>query len=127
MVYWDMKRCPYCGAQYGDDIRNCPTDQELLVELPAAKAEPSAGKPRGERGYNIPALSQGQEESGWATILSPQSRFEAQIVLGRLQASGLSARLAESVVGGWLGKSTTTLVQVRVEDYEQARNLLNGE
>ena len=23
MVYWDMKRCPYCGAQYGDGIRNC--------------------------------------------------------------------------------------------------------
>lgn len=122
-----MKRCPYCGAEYGDDIRNCPTDQELLVELPAANTQSSAGTPKSETGYNIPALGPEQGENGWATILSPHSRFEAQIVLGRLQACGLIARLAVSVTGGWLGKDTMTFVQVRVEDYEQARNLLNGE
>lgn len=96
-----------------------------LLDTSAPKTQPPKAERR-QAAYNVPALKPGQGKEGWATILSPHSRFEGQIVLGRLQTSGIRARLSDSVIGGWIGKDTVSFVQVRVEDYDKARNLLNS-
>jgi hypothetical protein len=52
--------------------------------------------------------------------------FEAYLVLGRLRVSGIRARFSYSVIGGGIYTNTMTYVQVHVEDYDAARDLLNA-
>lgn len=64
-----------------------------------------------------------QEE--WVSVRTEAySNLELPIVLGRLQTSGIEARVHESVIGGWLGKDTAGFIQVRRRDFETARSLL---
>jgi uncharacterized Zn-finger protein len=39
-----MKSCPYCGAQYPDDLEVCPLDAQPLVGLAATRVADGASK-----------------------------------------------------------------------------------
>ena len=42
-----MRICPECQTRYDDDVESCPTDGELLVELPAElSGNPPAPEPQ---------------------------------------------------------------------------------
>ena len=113
-----MKRCSYCGAEYPDETVTCPIDQEPLVGQ-SVRAEQ-------QRDYDIPPLSPNGNKQEWVSILCPHSRLEVEIVLGRLQASGIRARKKDSVMGGGLGRDSVDFVEVRAEDYDAARNILDA-
>lgn len=117
-----MKRCPYCGAKYTDDVVRCPIDQELLV----GQSAPAKPKAEQQTGYDIPPLAPNDGKHDWVPILCPHSSFEVEIVLGRLLASGIRARKYDSVIGGWIGRDSAAFIEVRVEDYDAARDLLNA-
>jgi hypothetical protein len=113
-----MKHCSYCGAEYPDNLINCPIDHESLVGQPVA-SESKSDK------YDIPPLPvQGMED--WVTILIPHSSFEAHLVFNRLKVSGIRVRVNRSVIGGAIYTDTMTFVQVHVADYDVARELLNA-
>jgi hypothetical protein len=62
----------------------------------------------------------------WAMILSPHSEFEANIVLNKLLNAGVRARFDDTVMGGGYNTVKMRVIQVRVEDYDHAKDLLNG-
>jgi hypothetical protein len=98
-----MKRCSYCGAEYPDEINECPIDETPMPQ-PVA---PQVDEPKQDR-YEIPPLSKTEMGKDWVMILCPHTESEAHIVLSRLLVAGIRARL------------------VRVKDYDHARELLNG-
>jgi hypothetical protein len=118
----NMKHCPYCGAEYPDEMTECSIDCEPLEprDLQPVKKE----KPKEDR-YEIPPLSEADRHRDWVMILSPHSEFEANIVLNRLQVSGIRARFDDAVMGGGINTVRMRIIQVRVGDYERARHLLN--
>jgi len=110
-----IKHCPYCGAKYSDDIIKCPIDEQPLVR---PSVVPSHIAQINKPGKNIsPAPT-------WVTILTPKNNFEADIVMGRLYAAGIRARLDRSEIGGWKGRITFVDVQVRAQDHDAAKELL---
>lgn len=65
----------------------------------------------------------GQQE--WISVRSEAyNNIDSSIILGRLQASGIEAKVHESVIGDWSGRDTARFIQVRRKDYEAARSLL---
>jgi hypothetical protein len=56
-----MKKCPYCGKEYSDDIERCVTDNELLL------------------GGN-PQTPQGNEEITTSTTSSPLFKIASAII-----------------------------------------------
>jgi hypothetical protein len=120
-----MKRCSYCGAEYPDEMSACPIDHESL-ESPASAAYQKKEEKQKEGGYDIPPLAEADKTRDWVMILYPHSEFEANIVLNRLQIVGIRARFDDVVGGGWLGTVRMRVIQVRVKDYDRARELLNG-
>ena len=118
-----MKRCSYCGAEYTDDMNECPIDHESLV--PPVTPVPEIKKHTQDR-YEIPPLTETERVREWVMILYPHSEFEAGIVMNRLRGAGIRARFDDVVAGGWIGMVRMRVMQVRVEDYDRARELLNG-
>jgi hypothetical protein len=117
-----MKECSYCGRKNEDNAANCSgcgLDEFVSKDV----AQPSETESEHEQHkYNIPPLP-----PTWVNILTPHSKFEADIVVGRLTAAGLRARFYSSdLMGGWTSTIREKFVQVQVEDYEAARNLLNA-
>jgi hypothetical protein len=104
-------------------MTQCSIDCEPLeptVALPLKKEESKEDR------YEIPALSEANQKKDWVMILSPHSEFEANIVLNRLQVSGIRARFDDAIMGGGINTARMRIIQVRVEDYERARSLLNN-
>jgi hypothetical protein len=118
-----MKECSYCGRENEDNATNCSgCGLDEFVSKVAAQPGQIATEDE-PRKYNIPPLP-----PTWVNLLTPHSQFEADIVVGRLTAAGLRARYQISdLMGGWSSKIQEKVVQVRVEDYEAARNLLNAD
>jgi hypothetical protein len=119
-----MKHCPNCGAEHPDDVTECPIGQN-----PPGSEQTVIFSKKGIRRsrYDIPPLPVGKKQSDWVTILTPNDELETNIVMGRLKASGIEARLEVSRVGGWAGANEMKCVQVRPKDYDGARELLNAD
>jgi len=118
-----MKECSYCGRENEDDATVCSGCglDEFVSQVAAQPVQAEAGDE--PRKYNIPPLP-----TTWVNLLTPHSQFEADIIIGRLTTAGLRARFQISdLMGGWSSKIQEKVVQVRVEDYEAARNLLNAD
>ena len=118
-----MKECSYCGRENEDNATHCSGCglDEFVSKTPA---QPKQTETEQEpRKYNIPPLP-----LTWVNLLTPHSQFEADIVVGRLTAAGLRARFQVSdLMGGWTSTIREKVIQVQVEDYEAARNLLNAD
>jgi hypothetical protein len=114
-----MKHCSYCGAEYPDDVVDCPIDHESLVGQSVAP-ETQLDK------YEIPPASSTQRKDDWVTILTPHGNYEAYLVFNRLKVSGMRVRVNRSVIGGGMYTNTMVFVQVHVADYDAARELLNA-
>lgn len=118
-----MKRCLYCGAEYPDDVSECPIDHEAVVD-PAASTSQQA-KVQSEGSYEILPLRATAHSDEWVPILMPRDSFEGNIIVGRLTASGIPARLFRAVLGGgWTATISESHVQVHARDYSAARELL---
>ena len=99
-----MKHCSYCGAEYSDDLTECPIDHEPMVEQSVVPKPQSADQQQEK--YDIRFLPSTETDKDYVTILTPKSRLEADIILGRLQAYGFRVRFYDSVIGGWIGQNT---------------------
>ena len=115
-----MKCCPYCGAEYPDEMRQCPIDHESLAKpaLPASKLE------RQDK-HEIPAPPAPEDETKWVTIQLPRDEFEANIVFNKLRLAGIRVRSDDAVMGGGLYIYRMRGIQVRAKDYARAKKLLN--
>ena len=118
-----MKECSYCGRENEDNAPNCSgCGMDEFVSKTVAPLNPTVSGP-GPRKYNIPSLS-----PTWVNLLTPHDEFESAIIIGRLTAAGLRARFQSTdLMGGWKSTIREKVIQVRVEDHEAARTLLNGE
>jgi len=117
-----MKECSYCGRENEDNATNCSGCglDEFVSDVAAQPGPTETGEE--SRKYDIPPLP-----PTWVDLLTPHSQFEADIVVGRLTTAGLRARYKISdLMGGWNSTIREKVVQVQVEDYEAARNLLNA-
>jgi hypothetical protein len=92
-----------------------PTSPDATI----VKNDPKDGK------REILPLLPEDAQKDWVTILAPHSEFQADIVIGRLKASGIAARLKYSKIGAWVGGNTMGFVQVRPKDYDAAKDVLN--
>ncbi len=77
--------------------------------------------------YDIPPLPPEKKQNDWVTILITNIEFETNIVMGRLEASGIEVKLDTSRIGGWIGSNVMKYIQVRPKDYDDARELLNAD
>ena len=119
-----MKRCSYCGAEYPDELNECPIDHESLQSPMAPTPQTNEHIPDKPDAPPEPVTG---TEKDWVTILSPRNEFEARIVLDRLRIAGIRVRSNDAVMGGGINMFRMRAIQVRVEDFDQARELLKGE
>ena len=91
-----MKKCPWCGKEYPDDVKICTLDHYELEprDLPAPVSEKIEPVPEDELPWdtaNTPAEETGDPaEFIWLTTLEP---FEADRLLNRLEAQGIPSPL----------------------------------
>ena len=118
-----MRYCSYCGAEYSDESVECPIDHNRLVAR-SISTSPQPPDPNAVK-RDIPLLPPAETKDGWVTILTTRSSLESNIVIGRLRASRIQARPYNSDIGQLFWRDRMIFVQVRSEDYNAARDLLN--
>jgi len=112
---WQMKKCTYCGKEYGDETSICAIDGEPLTKFPP-EPESEPAKP--------------VEEEKTATVEIFQKREAAEIAAGKLQAYGISCWLKSDDAGGMypnLALAGGLRLQVRASDVEAAAALLKAQ
>jgi Putative prokaryotic signal transducing protein len=126
-----MNKCPYCGAEYADDVLECPIDHTPLVE-PKVKTAPAAS-PRAESDqaeYKFAPTSAADRQRDLVTLVKCGTLVEADLVVSRLRAAGIQAFIPDECLMQNIGFNLNTFgyvrVQVAPQDYEAAGNLLSG-
>ncbi|SRR5579862_5279996 len=126
-----MNKCSYCGAEYSDDVPECPIDHTLLVEPGTAAAPnspPRSGPARPD--YEFPPLSPAERQKDLVTLVTCGTLVAADLVVSRLQAAGIQAFIPDECLMQTIGFNLNTFgyvrVQVASQDYDAARDLLSG-
>jgi hypothetical protein len=120
-----MKRCSYCGRDNNDDAAQC-LECDTKFEPPSAPALPETGQPE----YEIAPLAALDRQKDFVTLITCRTLMAADIVVGRLQAAGISAFLPDENLMQAIGWNFNTFGYVRVQvspnDYDAAKALLTG-
>ncbi len=120
-----MKRCSYCGRDNNDDAAQC-LECGTKFEPPSAPALPETGRPE----YEIAPLAALDKQKDFVTLVTCRTLMAADIVVGRLQAAGISAFLPDENLMQTIGWNFNTFGYVRVQvspnDYDAAKTLLTG-
>jgi hypothetical protein len=110
-----MKKCTYCGKEYGDEASACAIDGEPLAKFPpepeAVKVEPC-------------------DEEKIVTIEIFASRGAAEIAFSKLEAHGVECWIKADDAGGMypnLALASGVRLQVRASDAERAVEVLKTE
>ena len=133
-----MRTCPYCGAEYQDDMLQCPADHTSLVpESPAPTADSALAAEANEQqspvraSYKFAPLSPEQREMDFVTLVSCGTLPAADLVVSRLRAGGISAFIPDEKLMQTIGFNLSTFGYVRVQvsphDYEAAKELLGDD
>ena len=123
-----MKKCPYCGAEYPDDVVACAIDQTPFeVSKPAPPAPPpEPDRPR----YLFTPLSAADWQQDWVTLVSCGTLVAADLVVARLRAAGIASFLPDEFLMQTVGWNFNTYGYVRVQvppgDYAAAKVLLGA-
>ena len=126
-----MNKCSYCGAEYSDDVLECPIDHTPLGEPDVASApgSPPASRPRRSE-YEFPPLSGAGQQNDLVTLVTCGTLVEADLVVSRLRAAGIQAFIPDECLMQTIGFNLNTFGYVRVQvaprDYAAARDLLSG-
>ena len=104
-----MKPCAYCGAENEDAVQYCR----------------ECG---GEEFRDPAAISSTPDGPDLVTVCTCPTVPEADIVVGRLEAAGISAFVPDQVLllGGASGSFGRVRIQVAPTDYEAAKELLSS-
>jgi hypothetical protein len=126
-----MNKCSYCGAEYSDDVLECPIDHTPLVEpgvRPAPHSPPSSGPARPD--YEFTPLSAADRKKDLVTLVRCGTLVAADLVVSRLEAAGIQAFIPDEFLMQAIGFNLNTFgyvrVQVATKDYGAARDLLSG-
>ena len=118
-----MKVCAYCGRENSDEALNCfecGTD-----EFKGEKVE--SGPPRPE--FQFGALSAEATEKDWVTLVKCRTLPEADMIVSRLDAAGITTFLPDEFVMQNISWNLNTYGYVRIQvspkDYEQAKEFLS--
>jgi hypothetical protein len=126
-----MNKCSYCGAEYSDDVLECPIDHTPLVE-PDVATPPGSPSPSGPArpDYDFPPLSSAERQKDLVTLVTCGTLVAADLVVSRLQAAGIQAFIPDECLMQTIGFNLNTFgyvrVQVASQDYGAARDLLSG-
>src|ERR1700688_3348870 len=126
-----MNRCSYCGAEYSDDVLECPIDHTPLVEpdiVPAPHSPTRSGPARPD--YEFLPISAAERQNDLVTLVRCGTLVAADLVVSRLQAAGIQAFIPDEYLMQTIGFNLNTFGYVRVQvaskDYDAARDLLSG-
>jgi hypothetical protein len=126
-----MNICSYCGAEYSDDVLECPIDHTPLVEknvVPAPNSPPPAILKQPE--YEFAPLSPADRQREIVTLVTCRTLLAADLVVSRLRAAGISTFIPDEFLMQMTGFNFNTFGYVRVQvaprNYEAARDLLSG-
>ena len=125
-----MKKCPYCGAKYPDDVAQCPVDHTALSD-PSRRPEPTAKSESPHPEYEFTPLSGQDRQMDFVTLVRCGTLISADLVVSRLRAAGIEAFIPDEHLMQTIAFNLNTFGYVRVQvapgDYEKARALLEGE
>jgi hypothetical protein len=126
-----MNKCSYCGAEYCDDVLECPIDHTPLVEkrhVPKPDSSPPSGPKRPE--YEFIPLSTADRQQDLVTLVTCRTLLAADMVVSRLRAAGIPTFIPDEFLMQTVGFNFNTFGYVRVQvaprDYDAARDLLSG-
>jgi len=83
-----------------------------------------------EQGYNFLPPTIGTQSDEWIPLLEvdPSSSGENIMLVERLMAHGISARIYKTnLAGGWYGTVSVTHLQIHAKDYDAAKEFLDEE
>jgi len=112
-----MKTCTVCGHSNEDTAIYCQQcgagefraqNTDSVLDAEETMPTPPPGPP-----------------DEWVAILVPKDQFKATIIAGRLEASGINARIVSQKVGGWGTMQTFLDVQVQRRDFAEAKTVLS--
>ncbi len=122
-----MKKCSYCGAEYPDDAIMCAIDHTSFGR--PDEPPPPPPEPMGPE-FDFAPLSDEDRQKDLVTLLSCRTLMEADLIVSRLEASGIYAFLPDMSLMQMIGWNFNTYGYVRVQiapkDYDTARDLLSG-
>lgn len=127
-----MKTCSYCGAEYPNDITECPNDHTSLVESPALSS-PVSSPASGSQGplYAFAPLSPEDREKDFVTLMTCETLVIADMVASRLRAAGIETFIPDENLMQTIGFNLNTFGYVRIQiapkDYEKAKAVLEEE
>lgn len=94
--------CPTCGAEYRGGFDTCADDGTPLVPGPA----PSTA----EAPQAVEAPGPPEAPGRWQPVARFMSEEEARLLLGRLEAEGIAARIFPEDAATYYGKATSAFL-----------------
>lgn len=120
-----MKVCSYCGRENGDEALSC-------IECGTSEFKGEKAMPETHPGpeFNFGTLSAEDTEKAWVTLLKCRTLPEADMIVSRLTAAGISAFIPDEFVMQAIGWNLNTYGYVRVQvspkEYEAAKEFLSA-
>ncbi len=125
-----MKKCSYCGAEYGNDAVECAIDGTSLANPCEAPPPPRLAPEPKRAGIEFAPLSESDKQKDLVTLTRCGTLAEADLIVSRLRAAGINAFLPDETLMQTIAWNLNTYGYVRVQvapkDYEAARELLGG-
>ena len=125
-----MKKCDYCGAEYPDEVDQCPIDHTSLAGRPSPETRRTASQPEPRPEFEFTPLTAEDRQQDFVTLVRCGTLISADLVVSRLSAAGIGAFIPDEHLMQTIAFNLNTFGYVRVQvapgDYDKARALLEG-